>query len=175
MKKGNNQKHMKREEKKEILQGIQNQIGSFDNKASIFLAAVGIVFALSTSFIDVFHNEWYINLNDEKFKNIYKGFFISFIVVFLFVILAFVLVLWPRKKTINKVFGNYYSDIAKEKRENIDKILDDFSNDDTLLVDQIKINSDICNQKHFFLVAGILLLVPFLGVLSALISMIITK
>ena len=175
MAKGYNKKYMKREEKKEILQGIQNQIGSFDNKASIFLAADGIVFALSTSFIDVFHDDWFINLEDELFKNIYKGLFISFIVVFLFVMMSFVLVLWPRKKTINKTFGDYYSDIAKTKRENIDKILDEFSNDDTLLVDQIKINSDICRKKHSFLVAGILLLVPFLGVLSALISMIITK
>ena len=45
---------MNRDEKKEILSNIQNQISAFDNKASIFLAAIGIVFALSISLFDVF-------------------------------------------------------------------------------------------------------------------------
>lgn len=54
---------------KEILQGIQSQIGNFDNKASIFLATVGIVFALSSSFLEIFHSEWYIQLEDEVYKS----------------------------------------------------------------------------------------------------------
>ena len=166
---------MDREEKKEILQGVQNQIGSFDNKASIFLAAVGIVFALATSFMDVFHDQWYIDLNDEVFKNWYRGLFISFVAVSLIIIVAFILVLWPRKKTINKMYGNYYDDIANSNRDDLNLMLDSFSKDDELLIDQIKINSDICKTKHKYLVCGIVLLLPFIGLLSTLILMIVIK
>lgn len=108
---------MSRDEKKEILQGIQSQIGSFDNKASIFLAAVGIVFALSSSFLEIFHSEWYIQLEDGVYKGWYKGLFISFIIISFFIVLSFILVLRPRKKTINKNYANYYKDIAKTERE----------------------------------------------------------
>ena len=47
----------KNEQKQEILSGISNQISSFDNKASILISAIGILFALSLSFLDVFCEE----------------------------------------------------------------------------------------------------------------------
>ncbi len=166
---------MSREEKKEILQGIQNQIGSFDNKASIFLATVGIVFALSSSFIEVLHSEWFIKLEDITYKEWYKGIFIAFVIVSFLIVLSFILVLRPRRKTIDKIYGNYYKDIAKSKREDLNNILDGFANDDELLIDQIKINSNICDKKHFYLVCGELLLIPFIVLLSSMILMIVNK
>jgi hypothetical protein len=166
---------MSREEEKEILQGIQNQIGSFDNKASIFLATVGIVFALSSSFIEIFHSEWFIKLEDITYKGWYKGIFIAFVIVSFLIVLSFILVLRPRKKTIDKIYGNYYKDIAKSKREDLNIILDEFVNDDELLIDQIKINSNICDKKHFYLVCGELLFIPFIILLSSMVLMIVNK
>ena len=43
---------------KEILKEVQSQISFFDNKASILLSVVGIIFALTLSFLDVFHSEF---------------------------------------------------------------------------------------------------------------------
>ncbi len=43
-----------REEKQKILDNVYLQISSFDNKANIFITVIGIVFALSLSFLDVF-------------------------------------------------------------------------------------------------------------------------
>lgn len=171
----NKEKKMKRDEKKEILQSIQNQIAGFDNKASIFLAAIGIVFALSTSFFDVFHSDWYISLVDETFKWWYKFIFITYVCISSITILCFIFVLVPRKKTINKIFGNYYCDIAHTNREKIDELLNDYSKDDVQLTDQIKINSDICNKKHLFLISGVFMMLPFMIVLSTLFFMIINK
>ncbi len=166
---------MSRDEKKEILQGIQNQIGNFDNKASIFLATVGIVFALSSSFLEIFRSEWYIQLEDGVYKWWYKGLFISFIIVSFLMVLSFVLVLRPRKKKNNKNYANYYKDIAKINREELGKVLNDYAKDDELLMDQMKINSEICNKKHFYLVIGEILLIPFIVILSVMILMIVNK
>ena len=65
----------KNEEKHEILSGISNQISSFDNKASILISAIGIVFALSLSFLDVFCEEKFL-LKSQNFKTFYYILFI---------------------------------------------------------------------------------------------------
>ena len=85
------------------------------------------------------------------------------------------MVLRPRKKTINKNYANYYKDIAKTEREELDKVLNDYAKDDELLKDQMKINSEICNKKHFYLVIGEILLIPFIAILSIMILMIVNK
>ena len=44
----------KRSEKKEILNGIYAQIGSFDSKAGLLISILGIVFGLSLDFFGIF-------------------------------------------------------------------------------------------------------------------------
>ena len=55
---------------KKILEEVQSQISFFDNKASILLSVVGIIFALTLSFLDVFHSEFFMG-NNATFKTFY--------------------------------------------------------------------------------------------------------
>ena len=52
-----------RAEKQKILDNIYLQISSFDNKANIFITVIGIVFALSLSFLDVFKDCSFVKSN----------------------------------------------------------------------------------------------------------------
>ena len=54
-----------REEKQKILDNLYLQISSFDNKANIFITVIGIVFALSLSFLDVFKDCSFIKSSNE--------------------------------------------------------------------------------------------------------------
>ena len=152
---------MSRDEKKEILKGIQDQIASFDNKASIFLAAFGIVFALTSTILDNFHSEWFIQMDSYAYTVWFKVLFVLIIVISIFVFLSFALVLFPRKKNISNIYGNYYSDIANSRRDDINEMLNNYATNDELLIDQIKINSDICKRKHCFLEIGMMFLILF--------------
>lgn len=51
------------EEKQKILDNIYLQISSFDNKANIFIIVIGIVFALSLSYLDVFKDCNFVKSN----------------------------------------------------------------------------------------------------------------
>lgn len=159
---------MDRNEKKEILNGIQNQIASFDSKASIFIAAIGIVFAVVISLFDVFHSEWFSKASDS-YQIWFKVLFCVFLLVTISLLLMFVLVLVPRKSFSQKKYGNYYRDISLTNRNELDAMLHDYSMDDELLTDQIKINADICGRKHLFIFCGELLLMPFVLLITILI------
>lgn len=159
------------EEKKEILLGINNQISSFDNKASILISAIGIVFALSLSFLDVFCEETFL-LKSQNFKTFYYILFILFIINSIIVIGSYILVIIPRKKIGNKKYVNYYNDIAEfdlDEHDDYDGLLEEYTKNNRLLTEQIIINSKICKKKHLFLKIGITSLIPFSLLLLALI------
>ena len=161
----------KNEEKHEILSGISNQISSFDNKASILISAIGILFALSLSFLDVFCEEEFL-LKSPIFKTFYYILFILFILNTIIVIGSYILVIIPRKKIGNKKYANYYNDIAEldiDDHKDYDDLLEDYTKNDILLTEQIIINSKICKNKHKFLKIGIISLIPFSILLLVLI------
>lgn len=165
----------KNEEKHEILSGISNQISSFDNKASILISAIGILFALSLSFLDVFCEEKFL-LKSPIFKTFYYILFILFIFNTIIVIGSYILVIIPRKKIGNKKYANYYNDIAEldiDDHEKYDDLLENYTKNDKLLTEQIIINSKICKNKHKFLKIGIISLIPFSILLLVLIVLII--
>lgn len=161
----------KNKEKQEILSGINYQISSFDNKASILISAIGIVFALSLSFLDVFCEEEFL-LKSLIFKTFYYILFILFIFNTIIVIGSYILVIMPRKKIGNKKYANYYNDIAEldiDDHKDYDDLLEDYTENDILLTEQIIINSKICKNKHKFLKIGIISLIPFSILLLVLI------
>lgn len=158
-------------EKQEILSGINYQISSFDNKASILISAIGIVFALSLSFLDVFCKEEFLS-KSLIFKTFYYILFILFIFNTIIVIGSYILVIIPRKKIGNKKYANYYNDIAEldiDDHKDYDDLLEDYTKNDILLTEQIIINSKICKIKHTFLKIGIISLIPFSILLLVLI------
>lgn len=146
-----------------ILDKINNQILSFDNKASILISAIGIVFALSLTFFDVIFEKDFL----EKCKNLklfYKILFVLFIINGIIAIFLYIAVIIPRKKIGNNKYANYYNDIAKLNIENYkeyNEILNDYTKDNHLVIEQIIINSKICKTKHLFLKSGIISLIPF--------------
>lgn len=153
----------KNEEKHDVLLGVNNQISSFDNKASILISAIGIVFALSLSFLDVFCEEEFL-LKSQNFKTFYYTLFILFIINTIIVLGSYILVIIPRKKIGNKKYVNYYNDIAElniDDHKKYDDLLEDYTKNDILLTEQIIINSKICKTKHTFLKVGIISLIPF--------------
>lgn len=161
----------KNKEKQEILSGINYQISSFDNKASILISAIGIVFALSLSFLDVFCEEEFL-LKSPIFKTFYYILFILFIFNTIIVIGSYILVIIPRKKIGNKKYANYYNDIAEldiDDHKDYDDLLENYTKNDKLLTEQIIINSKICKNKHKFLKIGIISLIPFSILLLVLI------
>ena len=154
--------------KKEILDGIQSQIVSFDNKASILLSVVGIVFALALSFLDVFHAGFYIE-QSKYYQVCYCIFFVLFIIVAIAAMVCYVLVILPRRNKTQYMYGNYYLDICQMSKEELVKIYSKEDNVDDCLLGQIIINSQICSKKHKYILAGIVLLIPFGLLLIALI------
>ena len=111
------------------------------------LSVVGIVFALALSFIDVFHEDFYLSAC-ECFKTWYTVVFCLFIFSATVTILFFVLVIIPRKNKEETLYANYYWDVCKMNSEQLSAALKDYSDKDELVIGQIRINSAICKNKH---------------------------
>ena len=163
---------MNNDNKKEILNGIQNQIASFDNKASILLSVVGIVFALAISFLEIFHADFFIELNCETafwFYFIFCLLILSTVGSLTLLILAIV----PRKHSGDKKYPNYYVDINDLSTDELKTLIKEYEEKDDLILEQIKINSGICCRKHTFLKFAIISLAPFIASIIAMVLMII--
>ncbi len=153
--------------KKEILNGVQNQIASFDQKASILLSVVGIIFAIALSFLDVFHTDHFTNQSD-CFKIWYYVLFIIFIIVTAFSIFSFAMVILPRKHHVKTKYPNYYKDIVQMTEAELEEAISKYSEKSKLIIEQIKINSGICEKKHKWIFSGILTLIPFVSIIIVL-------
>lgn len=156
----------KKEEKINILNGIYSQISSFDNKSSILISVIGIVFAISLNFLFIFQTESFIN-SAISLKVWYYIFFFSFCLVSFSSILSFVMVIIPRSDKRAKNSPNYYRNISCMSIEEINNAIMEKNSD--YLLNQIKINGDLCMKKHKWLMAGIYLLIPFAVTISILI------
>lgn len=148
-----------REEKQKILDNIYLQISSFDNKANIFITVIGIVFALSLSFLDVFKDCSFVKSNCGV-KIYYYICFMLFVLNIIFSIFAFVMVIVPRKYKGKKVNANYYKHITRMSIGDLKKEINDYIKDDEQIINQIKINGDICNKKHNWVMTGMISLLP---------------
>ena len=156
----------KKEEKINILNGIYSQISSFDNKSSILISVIGIVFAISLNFLSIFQMEQFINSN-ISLKVWYYIFFFLFCAVSFASILSFVMVIIPRSDKRAKNSPNYYKNISNMSIDEISIAINEKSNE--YLLNQIKINADLCMKKHKWLMVGIYLLIPFSLTISVLI------
>lgn len=159
------------ENEKDILNGVQSQISSFDNKANILLSIVGIIFALTLSFLDVFHADFYLS-KSNAFKVWYTLFFILYIIITISILVSLILVIIPRSHKTKKKFFNYYKDINKMSIEEIKNSMNDSGKKEVEILEQIKINSKICTQKHYLLEFGVIMLFPFISCIAVLIMMI---
>lgn len=142
-------------EKKEILNNILSQINAFDSKASILVTAVGVVFALVSSFLlDSSLSVWQ---SEASIGIVYKVLFLLFLLTSLAVMFCMVMVILPRRrKDDGKLYPNYYLDITKIEKEKLDDAIKNIDVDG-----QIKINAAICTRKEIWFRRGILLLIPF--------------
>lgn len=163
---------------KECLEGFiidtKAQIAAFDQKASILLATVGIVFALLSLFSSILGSESFINSSDETAKTIFRILFIAVCFSAFFSMLIFVLVLFPRRKrkTKNsKTHINYYMDGAKLKPDEFKKEIESYIADNTSLVEQTIVNDKICRTKHILLEIGVFSLIPFVILTLAVVFM----
>ena len=160
------------EKENEILEGVQKQISSFDTKASILLSAVGVVFALTLSFLDVFHAGFYL-AKDEIFKIIYCILFTLYIVATIIIFVFLVLVIVPRRHKQENKYPNYYVDINKLSKDELKDSIKEYYSSSSMILEQIKANASICDTKHKFLARGIWALIPFISLIIGMIIMII--
>ncbi len=149
-----------REEKKEILNGIYNQISAFDNKAGLLISVVGIVFALSLDFLSLFNKSTFICC-ELYIKIICYILFAIYILSFVSVISCLVLVIIPRENKDRTKSANYYKDIVNMSSDEYKKSLNDYINKDDTVVNQIIKNANICDRKHKWLKKGIVCLIPY--------------
>ncbi len=159
--------------RKEILNGFlldtKNQIASFDQKAGILLAIVGVLFALMSNYFNIFDSYNFIIHSNEFTKIICKISFILYIISVVVTLILFILVIFPRKRNNgdnyinNKLNINYYYDVADANlsEDDFKKEFDSFSNSDDDIIEQIIINDKICKEKHKLLEAGFYSLIGF--------------
>jgi len=164
------------EEEFNILEIVQTQIVSFDNKAGVLVSILGIIFGLSLSFLDVLAR--IKSLENIDFSIVQRRyvtfgiFYLAFVAFALLSILLAILVIVPRKHhEIEKKNINYYGDLKNMTYEDFHKNGTQSKDFDHMLFNQIKINSDICYKKHFFLKASIFSLIPFALLLITLVIM----
>lgn len=150
----NNQEYLK-EQKKMSLDIVLNQISSFDNKASILVSILGIVFALSFTVIES------ISTKSTEVKPYIFASFIIFLGLIIASLTFSVLVLTPRKrKGENKQKSlTYYLDLKDITDAEYLKIFK--RNDDCgVSIEQINQNARICSYKHVMLKISIALMIP---------------
>ncbi len=146
-------------QKTNLLNEIKKQIERFDAKASILTAISGILLGMSFGWIPIFKK---IEILSMKITMYFLFIFVFLYVLFLFLaIFIFIWSILPRSKPkkIKEIktnnFSLYYKDLQKMEINNIEEIL---KNEESDLLEQIKINSIIASKKHKNLIWGILFL-----------------
>lgn len=144
-----------KEQKKLSLELILNQIASFDNKASIIVSILGIVFALSFTVIEV------ISGKSDQIKPYIFSSFLLFLVTITSALTFSVLVLLPKNRKGNSDHKSltYYKDLKDITSDEYIKLFKD--NDDCgISIEQINQNARICSFKHLMLKISIVLMIP---------------
>jgi hypothetical protein len=147
------------EAKDDILANIRSQIESFDHKAEILLAVIGVLFGLSITAITSLSQ-----LSEGTKKSGYFTYFLVFAALFavssVLSIVLTLLVIYPRKKNSQSFDSCYYLDIANN-HERFAQSIKDLTYNDASAERQIVANADICAKKHRCFVASIWSLIPF--------------
>ena len=153
---------MSNERLKENLEVIQRQIEKFDNKASILIAIVSIVFAISLEPLNMFQQIFVQDMTHKIFIKYILAivflclYFISFVLEMLFLIL----VIFPRKKKKSGCQSlSYYLDVSKMTKEEIEKQCS-ITDESAIIIDQLSVNAKICAKKHKNFVIAIWLMIP---------------
>jgi hypothetical protein len=154
------EKQVETSEKEDLLSSIKEQINSFDNKAEILLAVIGVLFGLSITAITSLDQ-----VSDAAKGSGYFIWFLVFASLFaassIFSVTLTLLVIYPRKKKKPTEFDScYYMDIAMNHERFSQAIKDPIDNDSSV-ERQIIANADVCAKKHKFFAASVWSLVPF--------------
>ena len=144
-----------KEQKRLSLELILNQITSFDNKASIIVSILGIVFALSFTVIDV------ISSKADQIKPYIFSSFLFFLISIIAALTFSVLVLFPknRKGKLNLKSLTYYKDLKDITDDEYIRLFKDNGNCG-ISIEQINQNARICSFKHLMLKISIILMIP---------------
>ncbi len=141
---------------------VKEQIDKFDNKASILIAVLSILFAISLSTIEVFGKE---ELTECTYK-LLLGFSILYFTSFVLEMLFLILVIYPRgKKKDLKDSTSYYMDVSRMSTETLKEQLK--KDDELSSIQQLIMNSKICTRKHKYFIHAIWTLIPlFVSIVS---------
>ena len=152
----------------ESLFAIQSTITNYDNKAGVLLTAVGIVFGFSLFSIQELSNK------PDVVKIFYYIFGVLYLLAFVTSLILLVLIVFPRgrnkkEKENETEYPLYSEDLYNHvKNGDIDSFIKEGNNDSAVL-DQIKICSRIAHTKEILLKAGVISIVAFTVCLVALV------
>lgn len=118
----------------------------------------------------MFHAEFFVT-KENVFKVFYYILFNCYIAVTIVLIIFLIFVIIPRKHKRDKKYPNYYKDINDLTEEELKQSISEYNGDNKMVVEQIKINAEICVQKHKCLKLGIIFFVPFIALIVAMILM----
>ena len=159
-----------RDEYKEALEKIQSQIASFDSKANVLISVVGIVFGLALSLLKNVHEQFFINQSCE-----YRTWYIILIAVFVLfcggAILCFALVIRPRKSKSRRGFPDYYETVRQMDKGSFRKLMKKYTEYDDMVNEEIINIARICYSKHWWLCAGMIVMIPLVLSILALAAM----
>lgn len=153
---------------KESLSAIQSTIANYDNKAGVLLTAVGIVFGFSLFSIQELSNK------TDVVKTFCYIFGILYLLSFVTSLILLVLIVFPRgrneKEKENKTEHPLYSEDLYNhvKNGDVDSFIKEGNNDSSVL-DQIKVCSRIAHTKEVLLKAAVISIVAFTVCLVALV------
>jgi hypothetical protein len=144
-----------KEQKTLSLELVLNQIASFDNKASIIVSILGIVFALSFTVIEV------VSSKSDQIKPYLFTSFLLFLISTIAALTFSVLVLSPknRKGNLNHKSLTYYKDLKDITHDEYMKLFKE-NGDCGISIEQINQNARICSFKHLMLKISIVLMIP---------------
>ena len=152
----------------ESLSAIQNTIANYDNKAGVLLTAVGIVFGFSLFSIQELANK------SDTVKVFCYIFGILYLLAFVTSLILLVLIVFPRgrnkKEEENKAEYPLYSEdlYSHVKNGDVDSFIKEGNNDSAIL-DQIKVCSRIAHTMEGLLKAAVISTVAFTVCLVALV------
>ena len=153
---------------KESLSAIQGIIANYDNKAGVLLTAVGIVFGFSLFSIQELSNK------TDTVKVFCYIFGILYLLAFVTSLILLVLIVFPRgrnkKEKENKTeYPLYSEDLYNHvKNGDVDSFIKEANNDSAVL-DQIKVCSRIAHTKEALLKAAVISIIAFTVCLVALV------
>lgn len=154
-----------------ILDSVQTTISNCDNKAMLFLTAIGLVFGLSSFSTDSLYNKQ----DSLKIAIIIIG--LLYLLTFICSVVLLILVVYPRgknkKESKNKKYYQCYSEDLYYHLKN--GSIDNFANSELCedaIIDQIKVCTRIAHLKQTLLKISSLFLIAFISFLIALIIII---